>query len=333
LTRAKDQAKAIYCLNSQSAIAKGLIQYATDWAMYPMNYRNWSLNPGYDTTYGFPPRFALDGLSKYVGGPAGAVWGTPEVMHEGDLRSNMDSTHRASFADFPKSYVCPNGDKMALYPTVVKPLGTDEMGPGNFNFWYHASYWVNPAVRSNRGFNRTDDMCGNGSKGQVPGMNYGMGRFYAYCPNYDVGGKLYAHWKAIYYPNPESIRNPEGTHFTGDTNNKQETLADGTLSAEKAGFWRLLPGWGPMIDGMGFERHGDRIMTVCIDGHGRPVTKGEVWGPKSAKYDDDNPSLDFMNTTIGDDGCGGVNADNQTGFHRIAPPAFQYGTNSASNQE
>jgi type II secretory pathway pseudopilin PulG len=315
LRHARDDAKTTLCMNNQSAILRGLGQYVANWHMYPMNYRNSGINSG--TTpgeaAGFPPRFALEGLSTYVGGPAT------------DLRNVRD------FSKFPRAYVCPSADKAAVYPTVATPLGTEQNGPDNFNYWYHASYWVNPAVRSNRGFNRQDNLCGNRSTGQVPGMNAGITRFYTVCRNYLSPSRTYAwHWKSVYMPSPETVGDLRSTVFTGDTPNATVRLADGTMSSERPGFWRLIPGWGYMIDGMGFDRHNGMVVGY-LDGHARRMVKQEL--NASQRYDSGDSACDFMLSPLSLPGCGGQHSGNITGYHTIPAAAFQYGKNAGSIQE
>ncbi len=320
LSKAKDQARAVYCLNNQSAIAKGLLQYTTEWSMYPMNYRS-STSPGTCETYGYPPRYALDALSKYVGGPAGRVDNTvtPNVVVESDLRYVRD------FKGFPKAYVCPSADKQALYSTDVKDP--------NYNSWYHVSYWANPAVRSNRGHGRNDDLAATAlASPTVVGPNNGSTvRWFQYCPNYNL-----AHWRAFYYPMPEAIKNPEGTYFTGDTNNVLEPLTPGgpPNTAANKGMWDFLPGWGEAIDAQGFERHGGRVMICAVDGHGKSITHDEVWYAKSSKEAAGNqPQCDFMVQTIGDDGCNGMSLPNDAKTaHYLPPAAFQYPNGGATTK-
>ncbi len=309
LSKAKDQARAIYCLNNQSAIAKGLLQYSTEWAMYPMNYRVVS---GYAAQY--PDRYCLDALSKYVGGPAGRVDNTvtPNVVRESDLTSVRD------FKGFPKAYVCPSADKQALY-------STDSKDP-NYNTWYHVSYWASPAIRSNRGFSDKDpNKLAGANMANPPGSEDAGAAWHVICPNDD---QTYGCWRAFYYPMAETIRNPEGTYLTGDTNNVIENGLPGSIAYDSPnkGLWDFIPHWGEAVEALGFERHGNRVMCCAVDGHGKSFTKSEVYDAKDAKPPAGGglPHCSFMVQTIGDDGCAGKAHSDKNGVHYIPPPAFQY---------
>jgi hypothetical protein len=117
--------------------------------------------------------------------------------------------------------------------------------------------------------------------------------------------------------------------FIGDTNNAVVTLADGTKSDTYPGFWRILPGWGYMIDGMGFDRHNGMVVGY-LDGHARNMVKQELNGAPT--YDGADSSCDFMLSPLSLPGCGGY-SPYLTGYHIIPTAAFQYGPNGLNLQE
>ena len=273
LHHAVEDARTTMCLNNQATITRGLSQYVTVWHMYPMNYRT----TPYAAWNQYPSRNSLDALSKYVGGPAGRTDTsvTPNRILESDLQSNMDPLHPTTFADFPRVYVCPSADKQALYSSAPNTVANPNP---NLHSWYHASYWVNPAVRSNRGFNTYSQLAGSGTRsGDMPGAITGYSSFFTVCRNYADGhGQLVGHWKNVYMPRPETVGDLHSTVFCGDTNNVIEhPLADGSMDSPNKGFWDFIPRWGEAIGAMGFERHGGMVIGY-MDGHARKMLRAEL---------------------------------------------------------
>jgi len=285
LTRAKEQARQSYCMNSQKNIADGLAVYDADWGTVPYNYAAYGVyGNDADGDGRNDVRWALGCLNGYVGGSKGVV----------DLRG-LDE------GEFPDVYICPSADRAAVFSSTY-----------NVDNKYHACYWTNVAVRLNRGF-----VGVTGSKGGLFGTwthagkpagwdvdSHGEARYYGdNCPS----GR---HWRSVYHPRLDTIKNPGGCSFTGDTNNEAHTITTSyTTYPTEPGEWRYRPGWGRVGGHLGFDRHQGLIIMGFVDAHSARLSWEEVlanhilFSGSSTDYMTGNPTGDFMMKYIGDDGC------------------------------
>ncbi|KPK85598.1 MAG: hypothetical protein AMJ81_03325 [Phycisphaerae bacterium SM23_33] len=240
-------------------------------------------------------RWALGCLSAYVGGPPGP-----------DLRG-------LQVGEFAEAYVCPSADPAVW---VYNP-----------NDQYHACYWTNIAVRANRGFGGAA-LGGlfntHGHVGMPPGWDIdggGAARFYGrVCPNYDR-----MHWRSVYHPTLESVTNPNGMVFSGDTNNDFMTEVEDEegnriplYHPTYPGEWCIRPGWGWVHGSLGFDRHGRKIVLNYLDGHARAFPQDELedYSHWPAAHGQQEATGDFMLNYV-DDGCGG------TFIHFIPDPVIE----------
>jgi prepilin-type N-terminal cleavage/methylation domain-containing protein/prepilin-type processing-associated H-X9-DG protein len=273
LNKAKEQARQIVCSNDNQIIVKGLAQYAGEWGVFPYNYYWYgmlTLPSGAQFSW---PRWALGCLSTYVGGPRGGPGGPS------DLRSVDEG-------EFPACYVCPSADLPAVYAH-------------NPNTKYHACYWTNVAIRVNRGFGVLFNTYVH--EGKPPGWDIDSGqeaRFFGrVCPNYTQW-----HWRSVYHPSPETVNNPSGVVFCGDTN---DTEYHGYTSSWP-GEWNVRPGMGPWVHGcMGFDRHQGKIMLGYVDGHVAPFYQDELKNYATYSHDPPETTGDWMIRYVGEFGCGG----------------------------
>ena len=277
LGKAKEQARQVSCSNNQRNIVNsGLGEYVADWNVYPFN--RYDYDPDYWSRHNWQ---ALGCLSKYVGGPAVGYWGTSDIRQ-------LDE------GKFPGVYVCPSANLGAVYAH-------------NGGFKYHACYWTNVAIRCNRGWGRL--FSDYTQTGQSPGWDIDSGgesRFYgAVCPNWgkhpDTQGGP-EHWRSVYHPTPETIRNPAGMVFSGDTNDKPWL---GGWHEYDPGAWLLKPGWGWVRGSLGFDRHQGRIMLGYADGHAEAFEEDRLAGGAVYSFTPPETTGDWMLGYIGDDGCGG----------------------------
>ena len=276
LTKVKEQARLLQCVNNHKVMMDGLHQYTTQMHTYPLNYSYYGML--WETTFNWP-RWALGGLSPFVssvkGGPGGP----------GDLRG-LDE------GEFPQVYICPSADLNAVYAEHA-------------NDKYHACYWTNIAVRVNRGWNILfNDYTGTG---HLPGWDYDSGGearcFGMLCPGQD------AHWRSIYFPTPETVNNPSGVVFGGDTNDKSFVSgpdADPQYAyGTGPGDYHMKPGWGWLHGFLGFSRHGGKIALSYVDGHAESFSSERL---KDHTYYPNAPSEstgDWMFRFVGEDGCNG----------------------------
>jgi len=291
LNQAKEEARKIYCVNNLAAIAKSLNVYAGDWNAYPFNYFTSYVHWCYPNV-GWKEKWALACLSKYMGGPATSKWGIPSSL----------TNHEEG--EFPKAYVCPNVDKGVVFHQDITETRK-----------YHASYWTNPAIRVNDGwgylYNQYSDQTLPRGDDNDSG---GLARFTGYvCPGVDP------HWRSVYHPTPESVNNPEGMVFAGDTSN------GGFFDPQSAyhcvpGEWYLEPGFGKVHGCFGFDRHQDNMAICYVDGHGGAFPKARLadyWTWSTSGHAPDTESTgDFLLNYIGEDGCKG------TRIHTIVPAVY-----------
>jgi prepilin-type processing-associated H-X9-DG protein len=175
------------------------------------------------------------------------------------------------------------------------------------------------------GFDRSDGLAGQAHPNEILGHDLiysdhwalAIARVKMYCPNdprpHAADGQS-NHWRSFYFPKPETIRNPNGAVYVGDTNNAPYVTPDGSGMYDNwAGCWEHMPGWGQgEYGGMGFDRHGDRMMIGYADGHGGSITRSEVLDTgKYPRHDYFVPTSAFTVQTIGDDGCGGTDVHPQ----------------------
>jgi len=215
------------------------------------------------------PRWALGGLSPYVGGPLGGPGG------EGDLRG-LDET------EFAPAYICPAADLEAVYAAHMDDK-------------YHACYWTNIAIRANRGWNILfNDYTGTG---QPPGWDIdagGEGRYFGYvCPN------VSRHWRSVYHPQFQTVRNPAGMVFIGDTRNTDFEDPNGWHN-NAAGDYQMKPGWGWLEGYIGF-RHAGEVALSYADGHAGTFPKERIQDYSFFTYG--GSSGDWLFNFVGEDGC------------------------------
>lgn len=278
LSKAKERARALECKNNQNLIVKGLVTYAADYMMYPYNYREY--HPSGDQ-YGLA-RWALGCLSKYVGGVEGGPGGP------GDLRNLGED-------QFPGCYICPTANLDRIYQEF----------PGEK---YHTCYWTNIAVRWNRGWG----ILFNDYQGRTlpPGNDDdsgGKARFYGVrCPAYTTG-----HWRSVYMPTPESVRNLSGVVFSGDNRDNDYVGYPGYDGWRGPGDYKMTPGYGSVHHFMGWDHHNGTLNLSFLDGHCDSKTKDEihnnytVWHADPGWTDTWECTGDFMFEFTGDDGCNG----------------------------
>jgi len=288
LTRAKEQARQSYCMNSLKNICSGLAVYDADWGTVPYNY-------AYYGVYDADPdgdgrndnRWALGCLNGYVGGSKGVV----------DLRG-LDE------GEFPDVYVCPSAERSAIFAS-----------PGNVDSKYHASYWTNVAVRLNRGFGEAGYdpnrplFDTHGHEGKPPGWDGDSGGEARYtgrkcCPRCQG-------WRSVYHPRIDTIKNPPGCAFVGDTNNQGASIMTGGGIAYMTdpGEWHLRPGWGRVGGHLGFDRHQGVLIMGYVDAHAGRLDWEEVvagftfFQGSTQDYVDARPTGDFLMQYLGDDVC------------------------------
>jgi len=276
LVETVDTARRVQCTNNLGLITRALRWYHDDRGTFPLNY-SWygRLWIGGVAVVSWP-RWALGGLSPYVGGPVGGPGGPGELRY-------LDET------EFAPAYICPAADLEAVYAEHA----TDK---------YHACYWTNIAVRVNRGWGILfDDHSGTGLP---PGDDTDSGGEARYvgkvCPNWEFG-----HWRSVYHPRMDTIQNPAGMVFVGDTRNTD--YVTGVYHDNYAGDYKMKPGWGWVQGYLGFDRHQGRMMLGYVDGHARAFPEEELeeysffaFGPPK------EASGDFMLNYSGNDGCGGT---------------------------
>jgi prepilin-type N-terminal cleavage/methylation domain-containing protein/prepilin-type processing-associated H-X9-DG protein len=320
LNKAKEQARAVYCSNNTKIICQGLNQYSAEWQAYPFENKGYyhAGNPDKDASL-FPngakwdkdisPRWSLGCLSYLVGGPKGTQYNSDQ--NGGDscmFKAPPTAGGKGGFQDgeFSKAYLCPSADKAQIY------LGRNDL----FGFKYHASYWTSPSVRVNLGWRGNIPNTGGDNDGYFNGIELLMetnnqtytgniddtgpsalsGRIITQCPQ--AGSP---HWRSVYHPNPDTVRNPNGMVFVGDTNNVRHT--SGPLICDP-GDWTFAPGYGKVEGCLGFERHGDRIMIGYVDGHSRPLPKLEAINSRVVRFAFGGITGDpWLVKYIGDDGC------------------------------
>ena len=313
LNKAKEQARAVYCSNNTKIISTGLNQYVAEWSNYPFSYQEgWTtaLPTGVAWDDDISPRWALGCLSYVVGGPRGTAYNTLTNANGGDSCMYVERPAGSLIAngfqegEFSKAYVCPSANKTAIY------LNNAANGTN-----FHASYWTNPAIRVNSG------PSGRHQNGNVAGLG-GWSLWYDFINNPPVwgddtnsgGGARFTgrmcptnntkHWRGSYHPTADSVRNPNGMVFVGDTNNVRHQKTGGHLSPP--GDWAMGPGWGWVESLLGFERLGDRIMIGYADGHSRSLPKAEAvnTNPKYGHFGTGETTGDpWMVKYVGEDGC------------------------------
>ncbi len=284
LSKAKEQARQISCANNDQIVLKGLAQYVADWDVFPFNYAY------YETYYGREKeRWALGCLSKYVGGPKGII-GSRGRLVESCLKG-LDET------EFSGAYICPSADLGKVF------------GP-NPDDRYHACYWTNIAVRVNRGWGRLFNPWTH--TGMPPGWDIDSGGpariFGLVCPNYRQW-----HWRSVYHPTPETVNNPGGLMFIGDTN---ERPIEGFYDTQP-GEWDMRPGSQGAYGSMGFDRHGGRIMAGYLDGHAAAYDEAALKGRGQFSSSPPEYAGDWLINYIGDFGCNG------TRIHYIPPAVVE----------
>jgi prepilin-type N-terminal cleavage/methylation domain-containing protein/prepilin-type processing-associated H-X9-DG protein len=331
LNKAKEQARAVYCSNNTSIICKGLNQYSAEWQAYPLNFWEYYLPPtppaaawppgGWDTH--LSPRWALGCLSYVVGGPKGSSYDAVSLGKNGGDSCMYKVQPAGSLianglqeGEFSKAYSCPSADKTAIYKGG---LNCQNSAWGQ-NF--HAAYWTNPTIRANRGMRLTvkadpytKNQCTGGLGGTMlftdvndePGNDVGSGsamssRIYGeVCPQFNA-----IHWRTLYQPTPDSVRNPNGMVFCGDTNNVNKTHGS---AIGYPGEWTLAIGYGTVESLLGFERHGGKIQIGYVDGHSRSLPQAEVVGLKGFNRFDVGSGLSettgdpWLIRFVGEDGC------------------------------
>ena len=304
LTKAKEQARQSYCMNNQRNIASSLAVYNTDWGTVPYNYADYG-------TYRNDPdgdgrddvRWALGCLNGYVGGSKGVT----------DLRG-LDE------GEFPDVYICPSADRGAVFSSS-----------GNVDNKYHACYWTNVAVRLNRGFIGSGGaLFGTWTHTDKPagwdGDSSGEARYTGRkcCPKCQG-------WRSVYHPRLDTIKNPSGCAFTGDTNNAAATIAtNGTIQyTTEPGEWRLRPGWGHVGGHLGWDRHQGVIIMGHVDAHASRLSWEEVlasyvlFGGSSEDMTTAMPTGDFMMLYLGDDVCDWPGGDFDDRIHHLPAPVAE----------
>jgi prepilin-type N-terminal cleavage/methylation domain-containing protein len=272
LSAAKDKGRQGLCISNQRMIARALLMYEQDYAVFPFNRY----------TYGVPGHKwqALDCLGAYLGGPEVGPWGTSELRG-------------LQIGEFPDAYVCPSA--------------SPEVFEHNLNYMYHACYWTNLAIRCNRGFGILYFYWPLGSPGDPKLMDDyrsgGSARFFGkVCPNYAE-----RHWRSVYHPSADTVNNPNGMVFTGDTNNGPYVYPPGSFHAGEVvepGAWSNSPGWGYVAGHLGFDRHRGKIVLGYVDGHARAFPEAEL--EDYSWFSIGETTGDFMLNYVGDDGCGGT---------------------------
>ncbi len=244
-------------------------QRAIAWALsaYEEDWGTFPRNYGWYPPGGVHSEWALGYLSEYLGGPVGVT----------DLRG-------LEIGEFPDAYVCPQASA--------------EVFQWNPNTTYHACYWTNVAIRVNLGWNY---LLFDYGTGHGPGWDIDSGgeaRFAGkVCPNY-----VAKHWRSVYHPYSESVLNPNGMVFSGDTNNGWYL---GGYHDNPPGAWHMRPGWGWVHGHLGFDRHGGKMVLSYVDGHARAFPEEELQD-YSFWHSPDEATGDFMLNYIGEDGCGGT---------------------------
>ena len=281
LGKAKEQARQVACINNVQVVVKGLAQYVGDWEVYPFNYYFYGKSP----IGASMPRWALGCLSSYVGGPKAGPAGYSDL-------TGLDET------EFPGAYICPSADLGAIYPHNVATK-------------YHACYWTNPAIRVNSGWRRLYGPYPSGAPGSQTNMDDhdsgGLARFTGnICPNYV--GDYPRHWRSVYHPGPETVRNPNGMVFSGDTNDTPYQGYHNTWPGE----WTMNPGWGWVHGHLGFDRHDGKIMLSYVDGHAGSFLFETMMNEFTVWHDPDETTGHWMTRYLGEDGCRG------TRIHRVA---------------
>ncbi len=276
LSRAKEQARQISCANNEQVVLKGLAQYVAEWDAFPFNHAYYEMYYGREKQ-----RWALGCLSKYVGGPKGII-GSRGRLVESCLKG-LDET------EFPGAYICPSADLGKVF------------GP-NPDDKYHACYWTSIAVRVNQGWRHLYTPWPLGSPGSPTTMddNHSGGSarvFGKVCPNYTTW-----HWRSIYHPTPETVNNPGGLMFIGDTN---ERPVHGYYDTQP-GEWMMMPGSRGAYGSMGFDRHGGRIMAGYLDGHAAAFDEAALKGRAQFSSTPLEYSGDWLVNYVGDFGCNGT---------------------------
>jgi len=293
LTKAKEQARQSYCMNNQKNIASGLAVYDADWGTVPYNYADYGVyDNDADGDGRNDNRWALGCLNGYVGGSKGIA----------DLRG-LDE------GEFPDVYICPSADRGSVFSAS-----------GNVDNKYHACYWTNVAVRLNRGFNYLfNDYTGSGHPPGWDGDSGGEARYTGRtCPRC-------GNWRSVYHPRLDTIKNPSGCAFTGDTNNAAATITtNGTMRyTTEPGEWRLRPGWGRVGGQLGWDRHQGVIIMGHADAHASRISWEEVlanyvlFSGSSQDMTDAMPTGDFMMLYLGDDVCQWPNNDPSDRIHPL----------------
>ena len=286
LGKAREQARQVSCSNNQQIIVKGLAQYVSEWDVFPFNFY-------YYTNY-LQYRWALGCLSKHVGGPKGVLL-AGNVMNESDLRG-LDET------EFPGCYICPSADLGAVFAN-------------NPNEKFHACYWTNIAVRVNRGWMSLFSPWTHTTR--PPGWDLdsaGAARFFGtMCPNYPGGWRQ--HWRSVYHPTPDTVRNPSGMIFSGDTIVMPYEV--GGWTDNDPGDFRVWPGSGSVQGCMGFHRHDGRIMVSYIDGHAGPFLEESLKNYATYSHTPPETTGDWMIEYLAEDGCRG------TRIHDIPPMVIE----------
>ncbi len=269
LSRAKELARQVSCGNNEQLIVKGMAMYVADWEVYPLNYFWYGKVAG--TNQGMP-RWALGCLSTYVGGP----------KRGRGMASDMTGMDEGEFA---ACYICPSANLTVVY------------GP-NPATKYHACYWTNIAVRCNRGWNILfNDYTGQGHPPGWDSHSGGAARIFGLvCPNYRTW-----HWRSVYHPTPETVNNPGGLMFIGDTN---EHPVHGYYDTQP-GEWMMMPGSRGAFGSMGFDRHGGKIMAAYLDGHAGGFDEAALKGRGQFSSTPQEYSGDWLIDYTGEFGCNG----------------------------
>ncbi len=267
-----DTARRVQCTNNLGLITRALRWYHDDRGTFPLNYSWYGSLWFNDVAVAAWPRWALGGLSPYVGGPAGGPGGP------GDLRN----LHEGEFAP---AYICPAADLEEVYVDHLYDK-------------YHACYWTNIAVRVNRGWNILfDDHSGTRLPPGDDTDSGGEARYFGkVCPNVDP------HWRSVYHPRMDTIRNPAGMVFIGDTRNTDFSDPD-AWHDNAAGDYQMKPGWGWVQGYLGFDRHQGRMMLGYVDGHARAFPQEELEEYSFFAHEGHEATGDFMLNYSGNDGC------------------------------
>jgi len=285
LTKAKEQARQSYCMNSLKNITDGLAVYDADWGTVPYNHADYGVyRQDRDGDGRSDVRWALGCLSGYVGGSKGVT----------DLRG-------ADEGEFPDVYICPSADRAAVYSSTY-----------NVDNKYHACYWTNVAVRLNLGFVGVTGSKGGlfgtwTHAGKPPGWDgdsHGEARYTGKtCP------RCY-NWRSVYHPRLDTIKNPSGMAFCGDTNNEAHTIASSYgIYTTEPGEWRYRPGWGRTGGHFGFDRHQGVLLMGFADAHASRLSWEEVlarytlFAGSSEDMNTARPTADFTTMYLGDDVC------------------------------